>query len=120
MSPPEASSDKKSPVKSVRWVRKTAVVDVTGDIDLHSSLDFQQGLLTVLDEKPKRIVVNLKDVPYMDSSGVASLVKLLSRARKAGASLALANMNERVRSIFEITRLDGIFEVFATEQEAMG
>ena len=116
MTPPEAPQ---GPVKAVRWVRKTAVVDVAGDIDLHSSLDFQQRLLAVLDDKPQRIVVNLKDVPYMDSSGVASLVKLLSKARKAGATLALTGLTDRVRSIFEITRLDGIFQVFPTEKEAM-
>jgi anti-sigma B factor antagonist len=115
MNAPQGSS---GPVKGVRWVRKTAIVDALGDIDLESSPEFQQSLLAILDEKPKRIIVNLAQVGYMDSSGVATLVKLLSRARKTGASLALVGLTDRVRSIFEITRLDGIFEMFPSEKEA--
>lgn len=107
------------PVKNVRWTGKTAIIDVAGEIDLNSSTDFQQSLLAVLDRKPKRIVVNLSQVSYMDSSGVASLVKLLSKARKMDATVALAALSERVRSIFEITRLDSIFEIFPTEKEAL-
>ena len=61
----------------------------------------------------------LADVPYMDSSGVASLVKLLSRARKSGSELALANLNDRVRSVFEITRLDSVFRICGSEEEAL-
>ncbi len=108
-----------SPVKAVRWVDRTAIVDVTGDIDLSQSVDFQQRLLALLDEKPQRIIVDLSLVPYMDSSGVASLVKVLSRARKIGASLHLVGLTARVRSLFEITRLDSVFSIRSNVNEAM-
>ena len=108
-----------SPVQGVRWVKKSVVVDVAGDIDLNSSGRFQQDILLLMDKKPDRIVVNLAGVPYMDSSGVASLVKLLSRARKGGAALYLAELSDRVRSVFEITRLDTVFDIRDSEQEAL-
>ena len=108
-----------SPIREVRWVDRTAIADVAGEIDLNSSLDFQQDLLKLLDKSPQRIVINLRDVSYMDSSGVASLVKLLSRVRKSGVSLRLAALSDRVRGVFEITRLDSVFEIFATEEEAL-
>jgi anti-sigma B factor antagonist len=95
------------------------VVDVTGEIDLNSSLEFQQVLLRVLDKRPVRIVINLTEVSYMDSSGVASLVKLLSRVRKADSSLHLVGLQDRVRSVFEITRLDSVFDIRETEAEAL-
>jgi anti-sigma B factor antagonist len=107
-------------VKDVRWVRRTAVVEVSGDIDLSSSPEFLGAMLRVLGEKPRRIIVNLAEVPYMDSSGVATLVKVLRKVRAAGQTLALAGLNDRVRSIFEITKLDGFFEIHPTEKEAMG
>ena len=106
-------------VKAVRWVSRAAVVDVQGDVDLSRSSEFQQSLLGVMDQKPERIVVNLAEVPYMDSSGVASLVKLLSQARRQQVGLSLVGLTDRVRSIFQITRLDGIFEIHATEEEAL-
>ena len=109
----------KSPVQGVRWVEQTAVVDVAGDIDLNRSMDFQNALLDVLDNKPRRIVVNLSGVSYMDSSGVASLVKLLSRARKCGSQLCLCGLTQRVQSLFEITRLDVVFTICASEKDAL-
>jgi len=115
MSPPSPDS----PVREIRWVDQTAVVHVVGDVDLSRSTEFQQSLLALMDRKPERIVVDLAGVEYMDSSGVASLVKLLSRSRKAGAQLSLVGLGERVRSIFEITRLDTVFDIFATIEEAM-
>ena len=108
-----------SPVEAVRWLDRNVVVDIVGDIDLNSSVRFQEALLALMDAKPQRIVVNLAGVPYMDSSGVASLVKLLSRARKSASALYLVNLRDRVRSVFEITRLDSVFEIRSTEEEAL-
>ena len=109
-----------SPVQQVRWVDRAAVVDVTGEIDLNCSSAFQEDLLAVLDKSPDRIVVNLTEVSYMDSSGVASLVKLLSRVRRHQIPLYLYGLTDRVKGVFEITRLDNVFEIHATEAEALG
>ena len=72
-----------------------------------------------MDHDPRRIVVNFTDVAYMDSSGIATLVKVLSRTRRSRMALILCGLNERVRSLFEITRLDTVFSILATEQEAL-
>ena len=116
MTPPDGSN---SPVREVRWVDKAAIVDVEGEIDLNCSQAFQLSLLEVLDKEPERVVINLAGVSYMDSSGIASLVKLLSRVRKAQMPLSLVNLTDRVRGVFEITRLDSVFDIYATEQEAL-
>lgn len=108
-----------SRIRDARRVGSSVIVDVEGEIDLNCSLDFQQGLLRVLDGRPDRLVINLSGVKYMDSSGVASLVKLLSRTRKSGASLILVALTDRVRSVFEITRLDSVFDIRKTEEEAL-
>ncbi len=107
------------PVKAIRWTGKTAVIDVSGDIDMTSSPAFQDSLMDVLAEGPARVVVNLADVPFMDSSGVATLVKVYRKARSTGASMALAALGERVRGIFEVTKLDSFFETHQTVKEAM-
>lgn len=113
------SEPNESPVKAVRWIGRVAVVDVAGEIDLACSTRFQKSLKAVLEKGPDRLVINLAGVTYMDSSGVASLVKLLSRARKMGMQLRLAHMNDRVGSVFEITRLNTVFDIYETEQEAL-
>jgi anti-sigma B factor antagonist len=110
----------KSPIDNVRWQDKTAIVDCSGEIDLHRSTGFQQALMKILDEKPQKIVINLSDVSYMDSSGVASLVKLLSRTRSSGTGLSLLSPTPKVMSVLQITRLDSVFDICESEEEAVG
>ncbi len=111
-----------SPIRSIEWIgadRRAVVVEATGDIDLGRSAEFQRALLELPAQRPERIVIDLSGVPYMDSSGVASLVKLLSRVRRSGVGLKLAGLRPRVRGVFEITRLDKVFEIFPGRQEAL-
>ena len=112
-------SEQNDPVRSVRWEGRIAVIEVQGDIDLTTSKPFQESSLEVLARKPQRVVVDLTDVPYMDSSGIASLVKLLSRARRQDAGVVLACLNDRTRGLLEITRLDTVFEIRQTVEEAL-
>jgi anti-sigma B factor antagonist len=112
-----------SPVRSVRWEGpdgRVMVVEAQGDIDLHRSAQFQHDLLEPLERSPQAVIVDLSGVPYMDSSGVASLVKLLARVRRDKIALKLAGLTPRVRSVFEITRLDSVFEIYPSVQEALG
>ena len=113
------NSDTTNPIRRVYQEKDSLVVEVAGDIDLRRSLEFQQSLMKLLDRGARRIVLDLAGVPYMDSSGVASLVKLLSRVRREGMDLKLCRLTERVRSIFEITRLDTVFPICASLQEAV-
>ena len=108
-----------SPQTNIQWEDKTAVVEVSGDVDLHRSLMLQETLMGLLPQNPTAIIVDLGGVDYMDSSGVASLVKLLSRTRKDSVRLTLVGLNMKVQSIFEITRLDSVFDIRSTRQEAM-
>ncbi len=109
----------KQPIADVRWEDRSAVVAVNGEIDLSCSSEFQEELLALLKDKPARIVVDLSAVPHMDSSGIASLVKLLGRSRKASVPVRLAGLQKRVQSLFEITRLDRVFEIFPGVKEAL-
>lgn len=108
-----------SPVQNIRWDGQVAIVELQGDIDLHRSSVLQETLMDLLDKHPSRVVIDLGEVPYMDSSGVASLVKLLSRCRTAKCELVLANPASKVRSIFEITRLDSVFDIRSNVEDAL-
>lgn len=108
------------PIRSVKRSEGVVVVEAAGDVDLDASTAFQQALLELLDEDTKTIVIDLAGVAYMDSSGVASLVKLLSRTRRKGVSLKLVAPSQKVRNIFEITRLDTVFEIHDAMPEVPG
>ena len=107
----EPATQMNSPIKRIDWQNDTAIVYAEGEIDLHISPQFQTDLKKVIEQKPAKMVVNLSQVPYMDSSGVAALVKLLSKTRSENIKLVIENPSSKVMSIFEITKLTSVFDI---------
>jgi anti-sigma B factor antagonist len=96
------------------------VVSVRGEIDLHNSPELRGDLLEILARHaPQRLVLNLGEVPYMDSSAVAVLVEALQKIRKTGGRIFLTDLQPRVKGLLEIARLGTIFVITATEAEAL-
>ena len=97
-------------VPSFRKEGDCVVVGIKGEIDLHNSPQLQSRLLGFIDEhKPKKIILNLNAVPYMDSSAIAVFVESLQKLRKMGGKIYLTNLQPRVKGLLEIARLDSIF-----------
>ena len=114
------SGQSKSPVRAVRNEGQAIVVELVGDIDLHRSAELQQELIKLAERASDQLILDLHEVRYMDSSGVASLVKLLASVRRRNCELKLCRLSERVRSMFEITRLDSVFGIYDSVAEALG
>lgn len=107
-------------ISNVREQGDAIVAALQGEIDLHSSPDLRGQLLRFLEnKKPKKLVLNLTGVPYMDSSAIAVLVETLQRVRKHGGNVYLTNLQPRVKGLLEIARLETIFVVATTEEEAL-
>jgi len=87
------------------------VLRPVGDVDLSRSPAMRERLTKAIASPAKKLIVDLSKVPYMDSSGVATLVEALQHCRKAGKKLVLAALQPKVRSIFEIAKLTQVFEV---------
>ncbi len=100
-------------------VSGATVVRPEGEIDLGSAPELRNSLRDAQQAKPDKLVVDLTEVPYMDSSGVATLVEAMQMSRKNGGALVLCCMQDRVRSIFEIARLDMVFQIVQTRDEAL-
>jgi anti-sigma B factor antagonist len=85
------------------------LVRCTGRIDSSTSSNFQ-GTIRALIPGTKRIVVDLTDVNYMDSSGLGAMVGLYVSARRQECELRLINLNQRLKDLFRLTKLAKIFE----------
>ena len=108
------------PATRVEAAAGAVVASVRGEIDLHNSTDLRGVLLELLARhEPKRLVLNLGQVPYMDSSAIAVLVEALQKIRKTGGRIYLTDLQPRVRGLLEIARLDSIFVVAKDEKEAL-
>lgn len=106
-------------LKTKSQLQNALVLELTGEIDLNGSVELRGHLLEALQTKPARLVVDLSEVSFMDSSGLATLVEALQISRKQNTELALAGLQPRVKSIFEISRLDQLFKIFTNQQEAL-
>ncbi|HCA39110.1 MAG: STAS domain-containing protein [Phycisphaerales bacterium] len=87
------------------------VVTPVGEIDLSTSPQLRQTLQTALADGDTTVIVDLAEVPYMDSSGVATLVEALQICRRQHRELVLARLSSRVESIFKISKLDAVFTI---------
>jgi len=91
-------------------------VSVRGEVDMNNSPELRTALLSLITTKlPKKILLDLKDVPYMDSSAIAVMVEMLRKVKK----IYLTGIQPRVKGILEIARLDQVFKFVADENEAL-
>ena len=105
---------------SARHLDKITIFDISGDIDLATSPELRKPLLHELRElRTPRVVLNLKAVRYIDSSGVASLVEGLKAARDVGARFILFGLNTTVREVLQLSKLVRIFEICENEEQAV-
>jgi anti-sigma B factor antagonist len=89
----------------------TTEVRVSGDLDMQSSPQLRKTLLALVARRVGRLVVNLEDVPYVDSSGLATLVECRQGVSQYGGKLELAGVNGHIRPVFELARLDQFFGI---------
>ncbi len=105
----------------VEMLEGGAILKPLGDIDLSRSPDLRAALAEVQRPTPgMRLIVDLEEVPYMDSSGVATLVEAMQIARRGKGQIVLCNLNSRVLSILEIARLDTVFTIVGSRADALG
>ena len=94
------------------------VFELTGELDFHTSPDLRDTLHEVIDRKIAKIIVNLKKVSYIDSSGLATFVEAFQKIKRYNGKLVLAELEPAVRSVFEIAKLDSVFLLAGSEEEA--
>jgi anti-sigma B factor antagonist len=94
------------------------VVDCSGrDVFGEESASLRDTVKKLLAESPK-VVLNLREVNYIDSGGLGTLVSLFTTARNAGGAVKLARLSQRVGDLLQLTKLLTIFEVFDDEEVA--
>lgn len=96
-----------------------AILDVQGDVDVYTASQLRQLIFDEVDHGARKIVVNLKNVPFVDSTGLAAMIGGARRARERHGDLVLASPSPHVRSTLRVTDLDKMFPTFGTVAEAL-
>ena len=104
----------------VRHVGDIVIVDLNGRITLGESTGvLRDQLKSLLLQGKKNIVLNMKDVGYVDSAGLGELVGSFTTAANQGGSLKLLHLQAKMRDLMQITKLNTIFPSFEDEQAAI-
>lgn len=102
-----------------REANEVVILDLSGEIDISTSPEVRKSFDQLIKEEKKKVLLNFTEVAYIDSSGLATLVEMLQRLRRYGGNLRLSGVTEKVKGLFEITKLDRLFRIFPAEEEAL-
>ena len=95
------------------------VVTVDGQLIVGNRQELKQQVVDALDGGGRKFVVDFSRTGYIDSSGLGVLVSLSKKIREQGGDLRLAGLNEDLQTLFELTKLDTLFAITRTTQEAL-
>jgi anti-sigma B factor antagonist len=103
-----------------RAVGDVVVLDLKGRVTLGDGDELLKDKVNSLVNRGfKKIVLNLAEVPYVDSAGLGEIVRTYTTVSRQGGSLKLLNLTKRISDLLSITKLLTVFETFDTESEAI-
>jgi len=95
------------------------VMALSGEIDMYSSPALREEIMDLIDQRVTPLLVDFKKVSYIDSSGIATFVEGLKRMMSYGGRLKLIGLLEGVREIFRFSKLDQVFEIYRSFEDAL-
>ncbi len=104
---------------NVEKVGNVTVVDVEGQLIVGNRQELKQRVLEELEGGAREFVVDFAETGYIDSSGLGVLVSLSKKIREQDGELRLSGLNEDLRTLFELTKLDTLFAISDTREGAL-
>ena len=95
------------------------ICNIGGEININTSPQLRKSFESFVEAKTTKIVVDFSQVSYIDSSGLATFIELLQRLKKVGGTFRICSMSQKVKNIFEVTKLYKLFEIFDTREAAL-
>lgn len=95
------------------------VIRLVGDVDVSSAGRLRDALARLIPDRAEKVLVDLSDVPFLDSTGLGVMVARLKQQRAGGGEMALVIPSERLLRNFRITGLDRVFHIYETVAEAV-
>ncbi len=99
--------------------RGVVVIGVDGQLIVGNRHELKQKVMDAIEAGERKLVIDFTNTGYIDSSGLGALVSLSKKLRDAGGDLRLAGLNEDLRTLFELTKLDTLFAIADTPEQAL-
>jgi len=103
-----------------RELGDVTILDLSGKITIgEGSVQLREAVRRLLDDGKKKILLNLREVAYVDSSGIGELVSSYTTTNNQGGQLKLLNLTKKIQDLLMITKLLTVFETFDSEASAL-
>lgn len=99
--------------------KNTTVVELSGEIDMDSSPALRKELMVLIDRRVSPLLIDLKGVVYIDSSGIATFVEGLKAAMAYGGRFIFVGIPDSIMEIFSFSKLDKVFEIYGEIDDAL-
>ena len=96
------------------------VVEVEGQLIVGNRQELKAVVQEAVDQGERKLLIDFSKTGYIDSSGLGALVSISKKVREQGGELRLSGLNEDLRSLFELTKLDTLFSISDTAERALG
>ena len=93
------------------------IIEVTGEVDLYNVSELKKALFSITDGRFPSVIVDMKNINYMDSSGIGALVAGQKKMKAHNGKFALMNIHEDVLSILRLATLDRFFQIYESEDD---
>jgi anti-sigma B factor antagonist len=93
------------------------VMQPSGRLDVTNVNQFRREVTDIATSNPKFLLIDLKDISFMDSSGLGALVAALKTIRNSGGELAICSPTDQVQMLFDLTSMSSIFKIYSSRQE---
>lgn len=103
----------------VRKLREIPVIELNGEVDAYTCARLREAMISAIEDGGASLVVNMRAVDYIDSSGLGTLVGGLKRVAERKGKIALCCTNPQIRKVFDITGLVKVFPIYGSEEEAV-
>jgi anti-sigma B factor antagonist len=103
----------------IRKNEEIYIIDIIGEMDLYNSYKLKEVFMKMLEKKIEKIIINMEDVEYIDSSGIGALIYITSTIKKINLRFAVANVHGSVKKVIDLTKLAGFFPIQPNMEEAI-
>jgi len=103
----------------VRKNSDISIIELSGEVDAYTSARFREVMVEIIEDGGANLIVSMRKVEYIDSSGLGALVGGLKRASERNGRILIVCDQPQVRKVFEITGLEKVFPLYDEEQEAV-
>jgi len=95
------------------------VIELSGEIDVSCAPQLKELLQGLIDEGKNQLLVNLADVPFMDSSGLGIFINAFKRNKQTGGAIKFASPQDALRKVFSLTQTDKVFSIFDSVEDGL-